>query len=165
LGSGFTFSQLTNVILSDIPGTKAGVASGTNSTVRQVGNALGIAVIGTVVTTQTVDHAVPKIKAAATLTASSRQAALDGIHVLGANYQPPASPPSAARVLNGIMDHAVAGATHDALLYALGVVIVGLCMSFLVPSKPAPAASIAEDLASLVPIDPEGELEAPPPIH
>jgi EmrB/QacA subfamily drug resistance transporter len=43
LGVGFSSSQLTNVILSDIDPDKAGVASGANTTVRQVGLALGIA--------------------------------------------------------------------------------------------------------------------------
>jgi predicted MFS family arabinose efflux permease len=43
LGVGFAGSQLTNVILSDVDRDKAGVASGTNTTVRQVGLALGIA--------------------------------------------------------------------------------------------------------------------------
>jgi EmrB/QacA subfamily drug resistance transporter len=43
LGVGFASSQLTNVILSDIDPDKTGVASGTNTTVRQVGLALGIA--------------------------------------------------------------------------------------------------------------------------
>jgi len=43
LGVGFASSQLTNVILSDIDPDKAGVASGANTTVRQVGLALGIA--------------------------------------------------------------------------------------------------------------------------
>jgi EmrB/QacA subfamily drug resistance transporter len=43
LGVGFASSQLTNVILSDIDPDKAGVAGGANTTVRQVGLALGIA--------------------------------------------------------------------------------------------------------------------------
>jgi EmrB/QacA subfamily drug resistance transporter len=43
LGVGLASSQLTNVILSDIKPEKAGVASGANTTVRQVGLALGIA--------------------------------------------------------------------------------------------------------------------------
>jgi len=46
IGVGFASSQLTNVILSEVDRDKAGVASGTNTTVRQVGAALGIAVIG-----------------------------------------------------------------------------------------------------------------------
>jgi predicted MFS family arabinose efflux permease len=43
VGVGFASSQLTNVILSDIEPAKTGVASGANTTVRQVGLALGIA--------------------------------------------------------------------------------------------------------------------------
>ena len=53
-GIGFASSQLTNVILSDISAEKSGVASGTNSTVRQVGAALGVAVIGSVFASLTV---------------------------------------------------------------------------------------------------------------
>jgi predicted MFS family arabinose efflux permease len=47
-GIGLASSQLTNVILSDIPADKAGVASGANTTVRQVGAALGVAVMGAI---------------------------------------------------------------------------------------------------------------------
>jgi len=49
VGIGFALAQLTNVVLSEIPNNKSGVASGTNTTSRQVGSALGIAVIGSVV--------------------------------------------------------------------------------------------------------------------
>ncbi len=42
-GVGLASSQLTSVILSDIDPAKTGVASGANTTVRQVGIALGIA--------------------------------------------------------------------------------------------------------------------------
>jgi hypothetical protein len=51
LGLGLAIAQLTSLVLYDIPGPKAGIASGANSTIRQVGAALGIAVIGTVLTT------------------------------------------------------------------------------------------------------------------
>lgn len=52
LGIGIASSQLTNVILSDIDDEKSGVASGTNNTVRQIGAALGIAIVGTILATQ-----------------------------------------------------------------------------------------------------------------
>lgn len=52
LGIGIASSQLTNVILSDIDDEKSGVASGANNTVRQVGAALGIAIVGTILATQ-----------------------------------------------------------------------------------------------------------------
>uniref|UniRef100_UPI0010412665 MFS transporter n=1 Tax=Actinomadura roseirufa TaxID=2094049 RepID=UPI0010412665 len=51
LGLGLTSAQLTNVSLADVPPARAGQASGTQSTARQVGAALGIAVIGTVFAT------------------------------------------------------------------------------------------------------------------
>src|SRR6185437_14010544 len=62
LGVGFALAQLTNVVISEIPPEGSGVASGANTTVRQVGAALGVAVIGTVLTVQTVNHAVQHIK-------------------------------------------------------------------------------------------------------
>ncbi|WP_245667802.1 MFS transporter [Actinomadura macra] len=51
LGLGLTSAQLTNVSLADVPPALAGQASGTQSTARQVGAALGIALIGTVFAT------------------------------------------------------------------------------------------------------------------
>jgi MFS family permease len=53
LGVGFASSQLTNVILSDIDPDKAGVASGANTTVRQVGLALGIATFASFIDAKT----------------------------------------------------------------------------------------------------------------
>ncbi|GAA2457862.1 DHA2 family efflux MFS transporter permease subunit [Actinomadura vinacea] len=50
-GLGLTSAQLTNVSLADVPPGQAGQASGTQSTARQVGAALGIALIGTVFAT------------------------------------------------------------------------------------------------------------------
>ena len=61
LGVGFASSQLTNVILSDIDPDKTGVASGTNTTVRQVGLALGIATFASFIdaSTRTSNHQPP----------------------------------------------------------------------------------------------------------
>jgi predicted MFS family arabinose efflux permease len=59
LGVGFASSQLTNVILSDIDPDKAGVASGTNTTVRQVGLALGIATFAAFIDASTASSGSP----------------------------------------------------------------------------------------------------------
>ena len=53
LGVGLASSQLTNVILSDIDPDKTGVAGGTNTTVRQVGLALGIATFASFIDSST----------------------------------------------------------------------------------------------------------------
>ena len=47
VGVGFATAQLTSIVLSDVPVERSGLASGANSTLRQVGSALGIAIIGT----------------------------------------------------------------------------------------------------------------------
>ena len=48
IGVGYATAQLTGLILSDIPVEKSGQASGTQSTARQVGAALGTAILGTI---------------------------------------------------------------------------------------------------------------------
>jgi EmrB/QacA subfamily drug resistance transporter len=48
LGIGFTNAQLLNVTLAPVPRASAGQASGTQSTTRQIGTALGVAVLGAV---------------------------------------------------------------------------------------------------------------------
>ncbi len=48
IGVGFATAQLTSIVLSDIPPERSGLASGANSTMRQVGSAMGIAILGTV---------------------------------------------------------------------------------------------------------------------
>lgn len=47
-GVGLATAQLTGVVLADVPPAESGQASGTQSTARQLGAALGIAVLGTI---------------------------------------------------------------------------------------------------------------------
>src|SRR2546426_6756985 len=51
-GVGLAISQLTSTVLQSIPWQKAGVGSGANNTVRQIGSAFGIAVIGAILVAQ-----------------------------------------------------------------------------------------------------------------
>ncbi|MEP6842972.1 MAG: DHA2 family efflux MFS transporter permease subunit [Pseudolysinimonas sp.] len=48
MGVGLATAQLTGVVLADVPVEQSGAASGTQSTARQVGSALGIAILGTI---------------------------------------------------------------------------------------------------------------------
>jgi MFS family permease len=50
-GIGLATAQLTGVVLRDVPVEQSGQGSGTQSTARQVGSALGIAILGTVLFT------------------------------------------------------------------------------------------------------------------
>ncbi|MBW4041511.1 MAG: DHA2 family efflux MFS transporter permease subunit [Acidobacteria bacterium] len=53
MGVGLATAQLTSVVLVDVPVTDSGAASGISSTSRQIGSALGVAVLGTVLYTST----------------------------------------------------------------------------------------------------------------
>jgi predicted MFS family arabinose efflux permease len=53
IGVGLATAQLTGVIMVDVPMDKTGQGSGSQSTVRQIGSALGIAVLGTTLFTGT----------------------------------------------------------------------------------------------------------------
>lgn len=50
-GVGCATAQLTGVVLKDVPLEQSGQGSGTQSTARQVGSALGIAILGTILFT------------------------------------------------------------------------------------------------------------------
>ena len=50
-GVGLATAQLTGVVLKDVPVEQSGQGSGTQSTARQIGSALGIAILGTVLFT------------------------------------------------------------------------------------------------------------------
>jgi MFS family permease len=47
-GVGLATAQLTGVVLADVPVSQSGQGSGTQSTARQIGSALGIAILGTI---------------------------------------------------------------------------------------------------------------------
>jgi EmrB/QacA subfamily drug resistance transporter len=168
MGAGFATTQLTNVVLSEIPPSKAGVASGTNSTVRQVGSALGIATIGTLLTTLTVNDAIGALGHARTIPPRVAARAAAQIRALGANYRPASSASSAAGdELRHLLRTSVSSATHGALLFAVAVVAIGAMLSFLIPTDLPTLAPVdartAEELGALVPLDPEAEILAPAP--
>ena len=50
LGAGFAFTVTADVILSSVPGEQAGAASAVSETAYELGAALGIAVLGSIVT-------------------------------------------------------------------------------------------------------------------
>ena len=133
-GIGFASSQLTNIVLSAIEPTRAGAASGANTTVRQIGSALGVAVIGSLVTSETIRRALPAVHAAAALPATLKAQAAARLRVLGPNFSAPRLATShQAAVLERILASAVVGGTRPALLFAAGVVGAGAVISLWIP--------------------------------
>jgi EmrB/QacA subfamily drug resistance transporter len=133
LGVGLATAQLTSVTLSDIPMQKSGLASGANSTMRQVGSALGIAILGTILLVSLDSGVRDRLSAAGTLpppavegiaTAMSESAgqALSGLR---------AQPGSEAVV--PLLDDAFVDAARLTGFVAVAFVLLGLGFSLLLP--------------------------------
>jgi MFS family permease len=160
IGIGFAGAQLTNVVMSEVPAESSGVASGANTTVRQVGAALGVAMIGSLLSAQILSHSVSRIRAAA-LPAAVKVQALAGVHAQGAFYKPPASTsPHDTTILQHALRTSVANGTRVALVFAMVVVFAGALISFLIPRVAAPESPVS-DLEPLEPLDVDPALANP----
>ena len=148
IGVGFATAQLANVTLADVDIPRAGIASGTNSTTRQIGSALGIAIIGTTLFTligersRSALEAIPELKAAPSTVIdglveamkSSAGQALPGI----AQSPMLASNPALAAKITDALAQAFADAARGAGIVALIFVLFGLAASLALP-KGTPA--------------------------
>jgi EmrB/QacA subfamily drug resistance transporter len=144
LGIGFASSQLTNVILSEIPNERSGAASGANTTVRQLGAALGIATIGGLLTSATISHAVSNLRGSG-LPAGLKRSAEVGLHTNGVNFSAPRGTSVADIVhLRNLLESSVAAGTRSALLFATVVVTIGAFVSLLIPKIRVPDRPEAE---------------------
>ncbi|HEY1740144.1 MAG TPA: MFS transporter, partial [Acidimicrobiia bacterium] len=136
-GIGFATSQLTNVVLSDIPPRKAGSASGAAGMVRQVGTALGIALIGAIFVSQAVSHVRHDLARAPDIPVAAREQIVHGVSSgIGGGAPPQANTAHAAQI-ESIVTDAITEAARPAIAFAAIVVMIGALLSMLVPNIPA----------------------------
>jgi EmrB/QacA subfamily drug resistance transporter len=135
MGVGFATAQLTGVILSQVPVAESGQASAVQSTSRQLGAAIGTAIIGATlifglsgVATQLEDRGVPAEQASQVSEAvtSSAGQAIPGL----------AAAPGGDVLVEGA-SAAFADAIKLVAWVAGGFVFVGLLMSLLLPKNAA----------------------------
>lgn len=152
IGVGLASSQLTNVILFEIDAAKSGIAGGANATVRQVGSALGVALVGSVLSSQIIRHAADAVRGA-DLPDTARRAALEQVRVgdIGA-----VASSGAPAELRRALESAVAAGSRPAMLLAAGIVAAGAALSFLIPPvdqrRPPPEPSMPEPLDPAPPV-------------
>ncbi len=161
-GIGFAGAQLTNVVLSEIPKRASGVASGANTAVRQVGMALGVAIIGALLAAQTSSHTISRISNAA-LPGDVKANAIAGVHALGSSYRPSASFGASNRaVVQHALESGLVSGTRIALTFAMVLVAAGAVVSFLIPRTAGAhddrPRGIVEDFEPLEPLDVNPEL-------
>lgn len=146
LGIGLATTQLVGVILSEIPPAKSGVASGVNGTVRQVGTALGIAVIGTILTTQILTNLSSGISQSEVIPDQYKQQLEQGINwQQGAQSQTSQLEPKITSEINKIVSTSVSDAAIRATQFAGIMVLIGALVSLLLPDVKAQVESEALD--------------------
>jgi EmrB/QacA subfamily drug resistance transporter len=150
-GVGLAIGQLTSTVLMSIPWQKAGIGSGANNTVRQVGSAFGIAVIGAVLVAQI--SVVGQADLANSTLPSLVKATLS--RVLNSGLSGGFTPDLAAVFTmypgaKTIVDHAITEGTRWAAFTAGVFVSLGALSSLLIPN-PKTKPKIPEHPATAMP--------------
>lgn len=142
-GVGLTISQLTNTTLSDIPPEKSGVGSGANNTVRQVGAAIGVAILGAVLASQISATAAADLDRDTALPPAIKVELRD-VFAGGLSGDRPATPPGTANSpiaqdIARIFDDAISAGVRRAAETASVFVVLGAISSLLIPNRKEPA--------------------------
>lgn len=128
LGLGLTSAQLTNVSLADVPPAQSGQASGTQSTARQVGAALGIAAIGTVFATS-LGHAMADRLSGSALPPERRAAMAHDLRESAGTYGRDLHDTPGLAAEARAADASLATATRHAALTTAAILALGLGLS------------------------------------
>ena len=126
-------AQLTGVILVDVPVEESGQASGIQSTSRQVGSALGVAVLGSILLTTLVSRTT---SALATLPGVSHAVSDQVVHVVrasgGAAISSLGAQPDGTAIVHAASEAAV-DAARTVSFAAAGFILLGLVATLLLP--------------------------------
>jgi predicted MFS family arabinose efflux permease len=146
LGMGLTMAPATDSIMGSLPRAKAGVGSAVNDTTRQVGGALGVAILGSILssayasrmTTALSGHAVP---AAA---ASAAKSSIGGAMAVAS-----AAGGAAGQALAAAARSAFVAGMHPAVLAGAAVALLGALI--VIVFLPARATRAPDDIAEAAP--------------
>ena len=83
VGVGLAIAQLTNIVLSEVPYDRLGAGSGANNTIRQIGAAMGIAIIGAVLTSTLAASATTQLQATQVVPSFVKTAIITGLAQTG----------------------------------------------------------------------------------
>jgi EmrB/QacA subfamily drug resistance transporter len=125
-GMGLTMAPATESIMGSVPRAKAGVGSAVNDTTRQVGGALGVAIIGSVMSSVYGSRIVGLLTGAGVRGAPVAVAKQGLGQALGVAADPgvPLAAPQRGQLAQGAKDAFVAG-MHRGVLVAAGAALVG----------------------------------------
>jgi EmrB/QacA subfamily drug resistance transporter len=152
LGMGNVIAPASTVMQNVLPLERAGAGSAVQNTVRQVGGALGIAIIGTVLANSYASRLAP-ILSDSSLPTQAQEAASESVvatvDVLNSAVEQ-GMPTETASTLQSNAFEAFLGASHVTMIISLTIVVIAaLLVAFLLPVIHAPQRG------DLPPVDPD----------
>jgi len=137
IGVGLATAQLTNAILVDVPPEASGQASGIQSTFRQVGSALGIAILGTMLIVGLGTRTADRLQEVPGLPPEAQQGITTAVResagaILPALREDPAAGPVVAAV-----EDAFVGSARIAPPPAAAFILAGLMAAARLPGRSA----------------------------
>ncbi len=141
MGMGMVMAQITNMVMSAVKKKEAGQASGLNSTVRQVGMALGTAVVGTVLLTSMTSGFTDGVKNSKVLPSQVKESItkqVDNEGMDSLSHQPSSEKNTEnpiSQELKSISDNAIAEGSKDTYYYTSGFFVLALIASAWLPKE------------------------------
>jgi len=141
VGLGLVLSQINNLTLSSVPVEEAGEGSGVTNTFRQIGSALGAAIIGSILLTSIVGDLQGTVAASAGIPAAEKPA-IDAMLrrqssslAFGAGGIFDRLPPATRDEMTAARRVATTDGNRKALLYGAGFILLGLLVSTRLPLR------------------------------
>ncbi|HMT50547.1 MAG TPA: MFS transporter, partial [Dietzia sp.] len=158
VGVGLATAQLTNVIMVDVPVAQSGQASGLQSTVRQLGAALGVAVLGTVLVTTLANAASSNLEGIAGLSPQAQEQTVSVVKgSAGAAIPGLSSMPGLSQEVQTAAEDAMVTAARVTTFGAAFALLVGLVATVGLPATP-PARREDDDADDVAPeLQPVGD--------
>lgn len=139
MGMGTAMSPATNSVMGSVPLNRAGIGSAMNDTTRQVGGALGIAVLGTIMNSVYLDKIdglgdqLPSVSAA---TLNDIESSIQGAHIVADQIPDP----NVSQVIIDAADKAFVSGMTDAFLVGCVIMIATAVLTLIIlPAKVRPA--------------------------
>ena len=137
-GMACATTQLTSIVLADVDRSRSGSAGGANNTAKQVGQSIGVAVIGSLLTSQFAANAVSAFSNDTTLAPSARRQAVAAVRATGVGFRPPpTASPADVDTLHRLLIDSLSHAGRYPLLFSSSLFIVGLVISSGIPTNAA----------------------------
>jgi EmrB/QacA subfamily drug resistance transporter len=147
MGAGLVMSPITTAVMSTVPGARAGMASATSNTMRQVGGVFGIAVLGSVVTTAFSSTLATAFKALS-LSPAMAEAVAEMAQQGGGTANVPAIPGLDVDAIATAVKDSFTSSLHEAIWVAGLVILAGAIVAALMIRGTSPKAQLARQAAS-----------------